>query len=37
MIFDFLISIASSKLYEELEKFIDKKALQDLMEDLKQK
>ena len=37
MLFDFLISIASSKLYEELEKFIDKKALQDLIKTLKQK
>lgn len=37
MLFDFLISIASSKLYEELEKFIDKKTLQDLIKTLKQK
>jgi len=37
MIFDFLISIASSKLYEELKKFIDRKSLQELIEILKQK
>ncbi|WP_094549827.1 hypothetical protein [Petroclostridium xylanilyticum] len=37
MIFDFLISIASSKMYEELKKFIDRKSLQKLIETLKQK